>query len=284
MEDTFLSTQAGFFTSGAPVYDPARPPSWSALGPWEVLYAVMERAKRGDFSHSRRIFQLLDETAHMDLWNGAIVLAGFTAPADELARWVAGLQTTEISQDIIKYAAQALESACGLWAVPALLQLHRDSSYEPTREVVQWRTATIIEPRGGPLHEVEVSDGFREIAAACHRELVERFGSEQTIVRYGRVFDVTDLAHQMLVNLRDPEQDEVDFGVDRCVFEAYTGVDCRPCFADRELQRLTAAALLEEFLDNPPRLEPGVRYFFKHRVPDTIKTAREPASPAPILD
>jgi hypothetical protein len=284
MEGTFIATKAGFFTSAAPVHDPGRPIPWSALGPWEVLFAVMERAKRGDFSHSRQIFHILDEAAHMDLLNGAIVLAGFTAPADELARWVAGLQTTEMSQGILKDAAQALEYACGLWAVPALLQLHRGSSYEPTREIVQWRTARIIEPRGGPLHDVEVSDGFREIAAARHRELVERFGSEKTIVRYGRVFDVTDLAHQMLVNLRDPEQDEFDFGVDRRVFEAYTGVDCRPCFAEGELQRLTAAALLEEFLDDPPRLERGVRYFFKHRVPDTLKTPREPGAPAPVLD
>jgi hypothetical protein len=53
-------------------------------------------------------------------------------------------------------------------------------------------------------------------------------------------------------------------------FEASTGIDCSGFYKDRNFQPLTAAAILEDFLESPEvaRYEEGVRYFFGHRIPE----------------
>ena len=52
--------------------------------------------------------------------------------------------------------------------------------------------------------------------------------------------------------------------------EAFTGLDCRPMLHPTGLRALTAAAILEDFLqsDAAANYEPGVRYFWGHRIPD----------------
>jgi hypothetical protein len=47
-------------------------------------------------------------------------------------------------------------------------------------------------------------------------------------------------------------------------------VDGRAFFKDFKLQPLTAAAVVEEFLDSPEaaKYKDGFRYFFGHRIPD----------------
>jgi hypothetical protein len=56
----------------------------------------------------------------------------------------------------------------------------------------------------------------------------------------------------------------------RHIFEASTGIDCRPFFRNKEFQPLNAAAILEEFLASPAaeKFNPNIRYFFGRFVPD----------------
>ncbi|NJK31974.1 MAG: hypothetical protein HC927_05885 [Deltaproteobacteria bacterium] len=54
-------------------------------------------------------------------------------------------------------------------------------------------------------------------------------------------------------------------------FEASTGIDCSEFYSDGEFFPLVAAARLEAWIDSPEadRYEPGVRYFFGHRIPNS---------------
>jgi hypothetical protein len=53
-------------------------------------------------------------------------------------------------------------------------------------------------------------------------------------------------------------------------FEAATGIDCRSWYRDRTLCPPAAVATLQRFLGtDAARFEPGVRYFWGHRIPET---------------
>jgi hypothetical protein len=77
------------------------------------------------------------------------------------------------------------------------------------------------------------------------------------------------MARDLYGRLRDPSTDVEDID-DRLWFEAATGIDCSSFFDDGEFQPLAATAIVEEFLESgdPERFEPGVRYFFRNRIPD----------------
>ena len=52
--------------------------------------------------------------------------------------------------------------------------------------------------------------------------------------------------------------------------EASTGIDCSGFYQEEKPQPLTAAAIIEDFLESSEsqHYEKGVRYFFGHRIPD----------------
>jgi len=87
----------------------------------------------------------------------------------------------------------------------------------------------------------------------------------------GEALSLAKVARRLLVRLRANGGLE-EISTARMTLEAFTGMDCssfyKPDFGP--LQPLTAAAIVEDFLESgeAEKYEPGVRYFFGHRIPD----------------
>jgi hypothetical protein len=107
---------------------------------------------------------------------------------------------------------------------------------------------------------------FRAAVMNHYSKLVDQFGSEDVIIFEGKRFGVRALAERALELVRLPYFRPYL----RQKFEAATGIDCSGFYKDEQLQPLTAAAILEDFLASPEaaQYQEGVRYFFGHRIPD----------------
>ena len=100
----------------------------------------------------------------------------------------------------------------------------------------------------------------------ANTRLVNNLGGADTLVFQGEQFGVIKFTRFLLDRIRRPYFRSVL----RHKFEALTGVDCTAFYKNGIFQPLSAAAVIEEFLDSPAAgaYEPGVRYFFGHRIPD----------------
>ncbi|QRK11042.1 hypothetical protein JQX13_13790 [Archangium violaceum] len=103
-----------------------------------------------------------------------------------------------------------------------------------------------------------------------YEELKRKFGTDQVILLHGERFSVVSVARRLLRSLNGSDFERAKRPFYRRRFEASTGIDCSPFYKDGEFQPLTAAAILEDFLESPEaaRYEEGVRYFFGHRIPE----------------
>ncbi|AEI64244.1 hypothetical protein LILAB_11675 [Corallococcus macrosporus] len=93
---------------------------------------------------------------------------------------------------------------------------------------------------------------------------------EQDALWEGGRLDIRAVAQRLLTRVRDcTHPDRIEVG--RMLLEGTTGLDFRAFFnGSGRLQSLTAAAITEEFLErgDADKYQPGVRYFFGHRIPD----------------
>jgi hypothetical protein len=96
--------------------------------------------------------------------------------------------------------------------------------------------------------------------------LVEKLGGDQVFVYGGDRFGVVRFARLLLDRLRTPPIPVYW----RRKFEASTGINCSAFYENRTFRPLTAASIIEAFLDSPGAAdyEDGARYFFGHRIPD----------------
>jgi hypothetical protein len=130
-------------------------------------------------------------------------------------------------------------------------------------------TGAIKQPSWGEMrHPI---DGY----VAMARERVSTWLQSEalgdaSIIAEGRIRQIGEVARHLHERVRRGEQgDRIEKG--RMLFEAMSGVDCRAFFNKHgSVQRLAAAAILEEFLESgdADKYEPGVRYFFGRRIPD----------------
>ena len=99
---------------------------------------------------------------------------------------------------------------------------------------------------------------------------VEKFGTDRITLWRGDVFSVGQPARDFLEG--DNARIRGDLFVYRHKFEANTGIDCSDFFVDLKRQYLSMQATLEDFLESGPdtRFDPGVRYFFGHRIPGLL--------------
>ncbi|WP_426755886.1 hypothetical protein [Myxococcus sp. Y35] len=93
---------------------------------------------------------------------------------------------------------------------------------------------------------------------------------EQEALVEGERLNIRNVAQRLLVRVQSgTHPDRIEMG--RMLLEATTGLNCRAFFDDSgRLRSLTAAAIIEEYLErgDVDRYQPGVRYFFGHRIPD----------------
>jgi hypothetical protein len=268
---TFLPLQRGFFLSADPpaqVTDPAE-------RPWLELAKALIRAKAGDFSSMDAIGGLLSNTTSYELWNAVAVLLGYAAPASLLRQisTTVKLETGNLSPDLESVVVKMLGRGMQLWAVPRLLnayRVHCQAGRDQQAERITYVLSDLLEANLGPIFlREEPLDEYCNRVMRAYTGLVRQVGSDRRPVWHGQLFGVAAMARDLYGRLRDPSTDVEDID-DRLWFEAATGIDCSSFFDDGEFQPLAATAIVEEFLESgdPERFEPGVRYFFRNRIPD----------------
>ncbi len=119
-----------------------------------------------------------------------------------------------------------------------------------------------------PPNPHELYPSIQEYVSAVERayqDALNRWQSDQVLLYEGELLSVVFLARQILDKLHTQR---FRFMLRRR-FEAMTGIDCSDFYNDRLLQPLSAAAIVEDFLESgeAERFEPGVRYFFGNRLP-----------------
>lgn len=255
--------------------------------PWVVLAALVERAKHGDFVQLPQVFACLHRSeGDAAFWYACSDTLAHAAPSSVLRQLL-----TEFHSEIwerkdlwrIEYVVDLLRQSLRLWTVPIMLNLYleiedcdeldeRDEDRdEPSLILVPDYLSQLLEEKPGPISEAELSDSdYRDLVTQTYKQRCRELGSSEAAILNGKPFSVRSIAEDLLDKVTDKGVDSLDVAQERMLFEATTGVDCRVFFVNFQLQRLAAAAVLEKFLESPrvEQYEPGVRYFFGHRIPD----------------
>ncbi len=300
LDGTFFWMSDGFFPSSEPPLDLTGSAALASNQAWVRVAAIVERAKRGDHSMIPRLRDYFDEDRNR-LDRVCFVLTGTVGRIADVAGL---LNLLERGPDPGRaYAAAGASSAGYLWLVPAMLDAWRRTAGQANHETIGYAISELLERPGGPIaraarfynisaetianaKDPELRRQYEELAAeqesptefevlvdARYAELQSKFGSDQVPVWEGELWSVRDFARRTveLITGDENKRKSVTFIVHRRKFEGATGIDCRPFFAnDRDFQPLAAAAILEDFLASPEadKYEPGVRYFWGHRIPD----------------
>jgi hypothetical protein len=299
LDGTFFWAEHGFFTAGPAPIDLSSPAALNSDQAWVQVAAIIERAKRGDHTQIPRLREWYEEDRNR-LDRVCIVLTGAAGRTSDV---VGLLDLLDKGSNVARtHASNAAVAAGYLWLAPAMLEAWRRVVSLADHEVIGFAIAELLEAPGGTIaraarrynispetiaaaKDPELRKMYEEMAAeqqsptefevlvqARVAELRAQFGSDQVPVWEGRLWSVRDFAQKTLELITGDEEKRksVTFIVHRRKFEAATGIDCRPFFKNNEFQPLQAAAILEDFLGSPDadKYEPGVRYFFGHRIPD----------------
>jgi hypothetical protein len=291
---TFLELGDGLRFSSPPPPDVGDLRHLASEDPWRVLPCALTNLQQGQFAVTRRLVVLLHETRDAEVWDACALLLSFAAPYSVLRRLVASfdkLLQPKRSDYTRRYFCEILASAAGVWSVPHLLRLYREMEDREVKGMVQTYLSQVLEAQPGPIwkgprvewQSNELPPPFEESTqvyedAEYLARVEETFGRvvseqglrDQDAVQEGGRLDIRDMARRLLGRVRTGEfPDRIETG--RMFLEATTGLDCRQFFDDAgRLRRLAAAAIIEEFLarGKADQYTPGVRYFFRHRIPE----------------
>jgi hypothetical protein len=286
---TFLERGNGFHFSVTPPKDISETKYLTSDDIEEILGCVLANLQQGRFDVAKVPLQLLQSRDRPGLWLACTHLLGYAAPMHVVRGFVADCKSLNNIRQF--YICNSGMAAGGLWSVEPLLA---DYSYVTDPDVRQffefclswllegepgviWKGPTLMELTGDvmpPFEERAVQrdvDSYREIIRSQRAELVKNASlRDDSVIAEGEVFHIGHVALRLLNRVRRGEPgDRIEKG--RMLFEATTGIDCRVFFNENgRLQPLPAAAILEDFLDSQEadKYEPGVRYFFGHRIPD----------------
>lgn len=234
---------------------------------WDVWEYALASAVHGDFRPMPRVVDvhanysdyLLRYCACL-LLEDAITDAALMALRQNVRAW---------RDPLLKIDACHIFATVGrLELVPLILDL-----FEPLRGLDEADTVTIrlswmLEPELGdiclPEHTV-TNRRYRELVLRRCEEVRQVVPDPRASVFLGEAFSVRQLARGMLRSLARGELPPEW----RQRFEASSGIDCSSFYKERNLRPLRAAAVLEEFLEDPAsgRYVEGARYFFGRRVP-----------------
>jgi hypothetical protein len=259
----------GYFAVPIPRKDPAFAKDRYTRG-WLCWEDTLRKAQRGDFSTVLDLLELHRAPQGWVLGQSCAYLMG-DAGRPPLYRQLADTALNGPVDYVARIeCCDALAAWGSLTAVPTLLttylSIHKDFN---DADIIPVLLSELLESEPGPLSVPEAcasDSAYRDLVMGRLQELTDKLGTQEIIVLRGEPFGVVRLARLLLGAIREPV-----FPLDlRRKFEASTGVDCSPFFQNGILQRLTAAAIVEGFLESPAvdRFEPGVRYFFGHRIPD----------------
>lgn len=287
---TFLELGDGFHFSSSPPPDIADERYLRSSDPWDVLACVLARLQRGQLQAVDMLVDLMRHHDDAGVWNACAQLIGFAGRRQLLEVLMNEYADQLHDRGVQIYVSTALVNGCGLWSVPHLLAMHAATIDDNARMHLEFDLSRLIEPEPGPIcsgpEQIVVEDNelpppFRETSIKLDRKgyaaLVEARTAELGLglnkgmaVAEGRIFELEQLARTLLRRVRTGVRTErIEW--ERMLFEGTTGLDCRGFFNEQYiLQPLTATAIVEDFLESGEagNYEPGVRYFFGHRIPD----------------
>ncbi len=297
-ESLLLERGPGFHFLHPPPADIRDPRYLVSPEPREVIAAVLAHARAGNFGAFDHLLRLMlrDEAAWT--WNACTNLLSYAAPFSTIRKLVRAVLTeapTPPDPGTRWYLCRILSGCKGLWAVPVILDVYSELRAPEQADLIPTYLSYLLEPTRGPIadgppalpapeppaptgfttEEVVRYDleGFRAAVLARYTELRAVVGAgteDRTAVFEGEPLSLDRVARRLLGRLRVGEDaDEIEIG--RMIFEAHTGVNCAAFYKPLgPLQPLAAAAIVEDYLESgdAARFEPGVRYFFGHRIPD----------------
>jgi hypothetical protein len=272
---TFLQRGLGFRFAEPPPFDLLAADRLDDANPFIVAAAALAHAQRGAFDPLGRLVGRLKGSRDAELWDDCAALLGHASPP-RLLRDLLDAFRPELAVDhdipIGEYICEILTRSMLPWTVPIMLDVYLSSDDRTAAAALPTWFSLLLEPEPGPISEATLPDPeFRDLVTRTLGALEDEIGTDSIPILHGRRFSVRGVAewlHELLL-AGDPD-DEVIPEL-RMHFEASTGIDCGDFFdEDANLRPLAAAAVVERFLEgrDSRRFEPGVRYFFGHRIPD----------------
>jgi hypothetical protein len=239
--------------------------------PWQVWLGILNEAKQGDFTNIAALFDLYQETEDPVLRELCYTLLGDAGPADSISRVVRELQqpANPLYYELALDCCDVLATRGMLADVSTIMAAYRRLATIKDADIIPVYLSNLLEPEYDLISDQSNFSSLDEYEAAVATragELKVLFGADQALVFKGERAGVKTLANQLLKALQRPNFPIVF----RQRFEASTGIDCTGFYQKGFLQPLSAAAIMEAFLDSPDinKYEDGVRYFFGHRIPD----------------
>lgn len=285
----FVAHGLGFSMAADPPMDLLDTRFLNDENPWIVLAALIQRAKQGDFSNMAHIFKYLRlSEGDGAYWHACLITLAHAAPSSVLKQLLNEFHS-EIweKRDLLKieYVVDILSQSLRLWIVPILLNIFLEigdrkeideiDEYEdnPSLILIPDYLSQLLEEEYASIAEAESFDSdeeYREYVTQTYEQKCREMGSPEVAILKGKLFTIRSVAEQLLTKVMAVQVDALEVAKERMLFEATTGVNCNAFFVDFKIQRLAAASILEEFLESSyaEQYEPGVRYFFGHRIPD----------------
>ena len=239
---------------------------------WAHCFEVLEESKSGCFNRISSLLEIYKETNN---WLLAQFITTLVADAGGPPLYPKLLEMIDEIDDVLLSMLSRVDFSeiVLYWGRLSHIEFVVDNYISLADfddiEILPIRIADILENDQCSLNSSEDFEDPKDYGSyiiARRDDLSKELGSPTGPVYRRKIYSVKQLAQLLLASISNDQYDE-DF---RRRFEAVTGIDCRPFYKDKLFQPLTAAAIVEDFLKSPEadKYEPGVRYFFGHRIPD----------------
>jgi len=266
--------------------------------PEDALCSILAHAQDGDFAPCRRLLELMRLHDDAVVWYDCGKLLAYAAPKSLLQEVLATFSEEVIREaPIAKWMGWILGMSGSLWAVPEMLRLF--ALHPPGRTVVEqlqewWipdYLSLLLEDQDGVIragavpswpprdpawpewmesslvYSADYDDtGYRqEVMRRYEAARARAADPEQSAVSQGEPLSLRRLAEHLLAALPGLSTLSLEEEAWLDTLEAYTGLDMT-----RHAQNLhLTIKQVEQLLAHPDieRYEPGVRYFFGHRIP-----------------
>ena len=270
----FWELRKGFFLPAKPDIDLSSEQFRTSLNPWIRLAALLEAAKAGDFRQCHYATDVVLGCQDPSVWHAWSMFIGHVCPIAVVKQAIEaamGQFPDAIPDFVFDHASSAIAATQQLSLLPTVVDWYVQRRESELGELLALRLGQLLEPEWGDISGGEMpGEALLDVIQSTHQRFRGGASSERMSVRGGELFKPERTARRMLDIVRSSNGDLEEFIDDRMIFEATTGIDLGPCFKDKTVQRLTAAALMENALldGNLQRFRAGERYFFGHVVPD----------------
>jgi hypothetical protein len=292
-EHLLIPSGFSFHFSAPPPRDVSSTHHLTGSDPDAAVCAILALAQAGNFEAVRHAIRLMKEHDDGYVWMQCSGLLAYIAPSSILLELIDSFTTEMASQDgpTIEWIIETLGESTLLWTPSKIVELHRQMTPDDRLRYcgVVRRLSFMLEDKSGPILEGPADlllnpdhEDWEDEDWSCdfppYENMVLDQAGElaakhpgQSAFFMAEPLSLPKLAEATLLKVQRNRDCEF-VATARMLLEANTGRNLVG-FYDLDtynLNPITAAALLEDLLENGEleRFEPGVRYFFGHRIPD----------------